>query len=279
MRKINASLIKKVVAELCQTANFKLRTDVKESLYKIYKKEKGLAKYAVSLILENLKIAKKEKIAICQDTGMTVIFLKIGQDAIIKGDLGSAIQNGVKEGYKKGCLRASVVDDPIFKRKNTFTNTPAVIHEEIVKGNKIEITVFPKGFGSENTSSLKMFKPADSLEDIEDFLIEKVKNFGPNACPPLIVGIGIGGTSEKCMLLAKEALLRKIGSMNKNPDFARMEKRILSKINLLNIGPSGLGGKTTALAVNIEEFPTHIAGLPVAINISCWALRQAKAVI
>lgn len=279
MRKINASLIKKVIADLCQRANFKLRPDVKESLCKAYKKEKGLAKYALSLIFKNLKIAEKEKLAMCQDTGMAVIFLKIGQGVIIKGDLNSAIQNGVKEGYKKGCLRASVVNDPVFKRKNTFTNTPAVIHEEIVKGNKIEITVFPKGFGSENTASLKMFKPSDSLKDIENFITEKVKVFGPNACPPLIVGVGIGGTSEKCMLLAKEALLRKIGSSNKNKDIARMEKRILAKINLLKIGPAGFGGKTTALAVNIETFPTHIAGLPVAINISCWALRQAKTVL
>ena len=279
MRTINASVITSTIAELCVSANYKLRTDIKQDLEIAKRKEKGLARYALETILENINIAAKEHIPICQDTGMVVVFLEIGQDVHIKGDLTKSVQNGVRIGYKKGYLRSSVVDEPVGARRNTGDNTPAIIHTKITTGNRLKITVFPKGFGSENASTLKMFNPADGIEKIEEFVLDSVKKYGPNACPPLIIGVGIGGTFEKCASLAKESLMRQIGKLNKELTIRKFEKKLLQEINSLGIGPAGLGGKTTALAVNIETYPTHIAGLPVAINISCWALRQAQAIL
>ncbi|OIO02646.1 fumarate hydratase [Candidatus Desantisbacteria bacterium CG_4_10_14_0_8_um_filter_48_22] len=291
MKIINASKITDTVAELCMRANYTLRPDVKKAIQKAAKREKGLAGYAMDSILKNIEIAEKGSIAMCQDTGMAVVFLEIGQDLHIKGNLEKAIQEGVRSGYRKGCLRASVVEDPFGKRVNTGDNTPAVIHTKVVPGSRIKITVLPKGFGSENTSTIRMFLPGEKSGAIEDFIVETVKKFGPNACPPLIVGVGIGGTSEKAMVIAKEALLKPVsrvqpalrkGRARSRPDIDRggcqvseLANRLLRKINALGIGPGGFGGKTTALGVNIETFPTHIAGLPVAINISCWALRKA----
>ncbi len=267
------------VAKLCITANYKLRTDVKQSLKIAGRREKGLAKYALKTILENIDIAAKEHIPICQDTGMAVVFLEIGQDLQVKGNLIEAVQEGVRIGYKNGYLRSSVIDEPLGERRNTGDNTPAIIHTNITAGDKLKIAILPKGFGSENASALQMFKPTDSMKKIENFIIETVRKYGPNACPPLIIGVGIGGTFEKCAELAKKSLTRQIGKLNKDLNSRKLEKRLLKKINSLGIGPAGLGGKTTALAVNIETYPTHIAGLPIAINISCWALRQAQAVI
>jgi fumarate hydratase subunit alpha len=278
MPDINVSLITSAIAELCITANYKLRADIRRSLNAVKKKEKGLARYAIETILDNADIAEKEHVPICQDTGMAVVFLEIGQDVRIKGDLAKAVNDGVRIGYKKGYLRSSVVDDLFGLRRNTGDNTPAIIHTKITSGNKLKITVLPKGFGSENASALRMFKPSDGTEKVEDFIVETVRKYGSNACPPLIIGIGIGGTFEKCAEMAKEALLKKL-SKHQSANASELEKRLLKKINSLKIGPAGFGGKTTALAVNIETYPTHIAGLPVAVNISCWALRQAEAVL
>lgn len=279
MRKINIPLVISTIAKLCITANYKLRQDIKQALGMAERKEKGLAKYTLKMILENIEIARKEHIPICQDTGIAVVFLEIGQNLHIKGNLSDAVQKGVSMGYKRGYLRASVVEEPFGIRRNTGDNTPAIVHTKIIPGNKLKIVVLPKGFGSENASALKMFNPSDGMEKIENFILQTICEYGPNACPPLIVGVGIGGTFEKCAELAKEALVRRIGKLNKDSKTGRLEKKLLQKINSLGIGPAGLGGKTTALAVNVETYPTHIAGLPVAINISCWALRQAEAVI
>ena len=278
MRNINSTDIISAVSKLCVKTNYELQSDIVRALKAVRQKEKGLAKYVLETILENIKIARKEQIPICQDTGMVVVFVEIGQDLHVRGNLIRAINEGVRRGYKKGYLRNSVVSEPFGRRINTGDNTPAVIYTEIVPGNRLKILVLPKGFGSENASALKMFNPCDGMEKIENSILETVRKYGPNACPPLIIGIGIGGTFEKCAKLAKEALIRRIGRL-KNLKISRLEKRLLDKINSLGIGPGGLGGKTTALAVNIKTFPTHIAGLPVAINISCWALRQAQAIL
>ncbi len=239
----------------------------------------NIAREVLQTIEENIHIARKENIPLCQDTGMACIFIEMGQDVhIIGGSLEDAINEGVAEGYKEGYLRKSIVSDPI-ERINTGDNTPAVIYYNIVQGDKIKITVAPKGFGSENMSKIAMLKPADGLEGIKNFILDVVKEAGPNPCPPIVVGVGIGGTFDKCAYLSKKALLRSIDLRNKNKFYKDLEEELLEKINSLGIGPQGFGGKTTALAVNIETFPTHIAGLPVAVNVSCHVTRHKEEII
>jgi fumarate hydratase subunit alpha len=276
MRTINAKIIQEKVAELCIKANTSLRCDCYEALELALSQEiSPRAKRLIKQIIENADIAYFEKIAICQDTGMPIIFLEIGQDIHIKGNLKDAINKGVAEGYIKGNLRNSIIKDPLKRSTSGFG--PAVIHQELVRGSKVKITVLPKGFGCENKSRLKMFNPTASLKEIKEFIIESVKLAGPDACPPYVVGIGIGGTADYASLLAKKALLKKVNGSQSMVH--GLENELLNSINKLNIGPMGLGGKTTALAVNIQTYPTHIAGLPVAVNISCHALRSATAIL
>jgi fumarate hydratase subunit alpha len=280
MRKIAAQKIKEAVAQLCVETNCRIRKDLLLSFKRGLKKENSkLAREIFRDMIENARIAAKEKIPLCQDTGMAVIFLEIGQEVrITGGDLSKALNQGVRKGYREGYLRKSVVQDPL-ERKNTGDNTPAVIHTEIVPGNKLRIIVTPKGFGSENMSSLKMLTPSEGKEGIKRFVLETVKKAGGRACPPVIVGVGIGGTMDKAALLSKKALLRPLGKHNPKKNIANLEKNLLKEINKLGIGPQGLGGKTTALAVNVETFPTHIAGLPVAVNICCYLLRWGERVL
>ncbi|MDI3534479.1 MAG: fumarate hydratase subunit alpha [Thermosediminibacterales bacterium] len=281
MREIHFDIIRQTVKELFLKANYIIGDDIivklKES---VQTEESESGKVILEQIIKNNEIAKNERIAACQDTGLAVLFVKLGQEAkVVGGDFNEAINQAVREAYIEGYLRKSVVDDPLFDRKNTNDNTPAIIHLEIVPGDKIHFLVTPKGFGSENMSALKMLKPADGIEGVKEFIVETVKKAGPNPCPPIVVGVGIGGTVEKAALLAKKATLRRVGEHNKDPRYARLEKEVLEKINRLGIGPAGLGGRTTALAVNIEYFPTHIAGLPVVVNICCHAARHAEAEI
>ncbi|EJO5348515.1 fumarate hydratase [Clostridium botulinum] len=280
MRKISVNTIKKVVKKLCVEANYYLPQDVYDKIVQCREEETwNIGKEVLKTIEENINIAKEEKIPLCQDTGMACVFVEIGQDVhIVDGLLEDAINEGIKEGYKQGYLRKSVVSDPIG-RINTGDNTPAVIYYNIVPGDKIKITVVPKGFGSENMSKIAMLKPADGLEGIKKFILDVVKQSGPNPCPPIVVGVGIGGTFDKCAYLSKKALLRSIDSRNKNKFYKDLEEQLLYEINSLGIGPQGYGGKTTALAVNIETFPTHIAGLPVAVNISCHVTRHREEII
>jgi len=280
MRKIHVSKIKEAVCELCLKANFELRPDVLAALKRAVRRETNKrARSILSDIIENAKIAKAKRLAICQDTGMVVVFVEIGRDvAFVGGDLKKAINDGVKEAYRKGYLRKSVVDDPLL-RKNTGSNTPCVVMTDLVEGSRVRMAVSPKGFGSENKSAIKMFRPTQSAEDIKKFVKDVVKLAGPDACPPLMLGVGIGGTFDKAASLAKRALLRPIGKPNSKAHIAKLEKELLGEINSLNIGPMGLGGKTTVLGINIEEFPTHIAGLPVAVNVSCHATRSAEKVL
>ena len=276
MRVITVEKIKDVVAGLCIQANLVLRKDILLALKVAYAKEKNKrAKDILQAIIQNAYIARKEKLAICQDTGLPVVFLEVGQNVKVVGDLKSAVNKGVELGYKKGCLRNSIVSNPLSRGKSGYS--PAVIHSEIVKGDRLKITVLPCGFGCENKTQLKMFNPTAKIVEIKKFIIQAVKSAGPDACPPYIVGVGIGGTADYAMLLAKKVLLRKLAT--RYSLLATLESEILRRINHLNIGPMGLGGKTTALAVNIETYPTHIAGLPVAVNISCHALRSATAII
>lgn len=280
MRTISTDEITKNIKEMCIEANYELSEDVKGRLYDACDKEENkLGKQILTQLEENLDIAKEDKIPICQDTGMAVVFIKIGQEVYIEGDnLEDAINEGIRQGYVEGYLRKSVVNDPII-RENTKDNTPGVIHYEIIPGDKIEITVAPKGFGSENMSRVCMLKPADGIEGVKQAVIETVKIAGPNACPPVVVGVGIGGTFEKCAVLAKKALTRDLNSSNKIPYVAELEKELLEKINNLGIGPGGLGGTKTALGVNVEVYPTHIAGMPVAINMCCHVNRHKHRVI
>jgi fumarate hydratase subunit alpha len=279
MREISVSKIRDTVTELCLKANFELRPDVLKALKAALKKETSpRAGSLLKSLIENAALAKKKRVAICQDTGLVSIFLEIGNDVAVKGGLEEALHKGVEDAYKKGYLRKSVVDDPLT-RKNTNTNTPCIIHIDIVKGDKLKITVSPKGFGSENKSAIKMLRPTASESDVMDFVLEVVKNAGADACPPLFLGIGMGGTFDHAAYLSKKALLRPLGSGNKKRHFRKLEKDILTAVNFLGIGPMGLGGKTTALGVNIEEFPTHIAGLPVAVNVSCHATRSAEKIL
>lgn len=277
MKEINVSKITEVVKNMCIDANYYLTHDVKEKIESAYKQEKWpMAKEILEKISTNIDIAKKEEMPICQDTGMACVFVEIGQDVhIIGGNLKDAINEGIRQGYNEGFLRKSVVKDPL-DRINTMDNTPAIIYYDIVEGDKLKIKVAPKGFGSENMSQLKMLKPADGLEGIKDFVLKVVKEAGPNPCPPIVVGIGIGGTFDKAANLAKKALVRPLNEKNNNEFYANLEKELLKEVNELGIGPQGFGGKTTALAVNIETYPTHIAGLPVAVNINCHVTRHAE---
>jgi len=280
MREIDVSKIKDAVRDLCLKANFELRKDVLRAIVKASSQEKDLrAKNILKSIIENARIAKKKSLAICQDTGMVVIFVELGREVMIAGgDLQEAINDGLEEAYKKGRLRKSVVDDPLT-RKNTNTNTPCAIFIDIVEGDKVGLIVSPKGFGSENKSKIKMFRPTDSIDNIKKFVLDTVREAGPDACPPLILGIGIGGTFAKAAYLSNKALFRPIDIRNPKRHIAKLERELLREINSLGIGPMGLGGKTTALGVNILEFPTHIAGLPVAVNVSCHATRSAERVL
>ncbi len=275
IRNIHTDIIIKNVKEMCMEANHFLSTDMKEALVNAYKNEKSeLGKKILNQLDENLQIAASEMIPICQDTGMAVFFIEIGQDVHFEGmNIEDAINEGVRQGYTEGYLRKSVVEDPII-RTNTKDNTPAVIHYDIVPGDKVTITFAPKGFGSENMSRIFMLKPADGLEGVKDAILTAVKEAGPNACPPMVVGVGIGGTFEKCAILAKKALTRPVNESSPIPYIAEMEQELLEKINQTGIGPGGLGGINTALSVNINTYPTHIAGLPVAVNICCHVNRH-----
>ncbi|CEN97696.1 MAG: fumarate hydratase [Paeniclostridium sp.] len=274
MRIIRSSQITEAVKDLCIKANIYLGEDVKQSIGEYETKEKNeLGKNVLNILIQNYKIAEEKQMPICQDTGMAVFFVKVGQTVLIDGqNITDAINEGVRQGYVDGYLRKSVVD-PI-SRVNTKDNTPAIIHYDIVEGDKIYIEFAPKGFGSENMSKLKMLKPSDGIDGIKKFIIDTVKEAGPNPCPPIVVGVGIGGTVEKCAQIAKKALLRDLGTYNEDNNLKMLEIDILKEINKLGIGPQGLGGNTTALAVNIESFPTHIAGLPVVVNINCHASRH-----
>jgi len=277
MREIKVSQIIEAIRKLCIDANYYLGSDIKNRLIKSHEEEEwDIAKGILNKILINADIAKNEDMPMCQDTGVACVFIEIGQEVqVVGGGLEDAINEGVRQGYKDGYLRKSVVKDPL-DRVNTKDNTPAMIYYNIVPGDKLKITVAPKGFGSENMSQIKMLKPSDGLQGVKDFIIKVVKEAGPNPCPPIIVGVGIGGTFDKAATIAKKALIRSIDVRNENPFYAELEEELVTMINELGIGPQGFGGKTTALAVNIETYPTHIAGLPVAVNINCHATRHAE---
>lgn len=280
MRELDVKLIADAVRDMCININLELSEDMKTALNNAAKNEQNpLGTQILGILEKNLQIAKEDCIPICQDTGMAVVFLEVGQDVhFTGGNVEDAVNEGVARGYTEGYLRKSVVRDPL-DRVNTNNNTPAVIHYSIVPGEQVKITLAPKGFGSENMSKVCMLKPADGADGVLDAIVNAVKEAGPNACPPVVVGVGVGGTFEKCALLAKKALTRKVGSANEKPHIAELEKTALERINNLNIGPAGLGGNTTALAVNIETYPTHIAGLPVGINICCHVNRHITKVL
>ena len=275
MRTLNVEEISKNIKEMCIEANHFLSKDMDIAMKNAVSTEKSpLGKKILSQLQDNLKIAGKDMIPICQDTGMAVVFLEIGQDVHFEGgNLEDAVNEGIRRGYVDGYLRKSVVKDPIL-RENTKDNTPGIIHYKIVPGDQVKIKVAPKGFGSENMSRVFMLKPADGLEGVKEEVLTAVKDAGPNACPPMVVGVGIGGTFEKCALMAKEALTREVGSHSDIPYVKELEEELLERINKIGIGPGGLGGSTTALAVNVNTYPTHIAGLPVAVNICCHVNRH-----
>ena len=279
MREIQAWEIAGAVRDMCIEANYTLSRDMRKRFEESAEREESpLGKQIFGQLQENLEIAEQDQIPICQDTGMAVVFLKVGQEVHIEGNLMDAVNEGVRRGYEEGYLRKSVVRDPI-DRVNTGDNTPAVIHCEIVPGDQVEITVAPKGFASENMSRIFMLKPADGIEGVKNAILTAVREAGPNACPPMVVGVGIGGTFEKCALMAKHALTRDLDEESPVPYIRDLEKEMLEKINCLGIGPGGLGGVITAMAVNIETYPTHIAGLPVAVNICCHVNRHAHRII
>lgn len=279
MREINAETITEAVAELAVEANCRLPGDVKERIEQARANEPWPTACGIlDRIIENYGIADENFVPICQDTGVCCVFLKIGQDVHITGDLRKAVDEGVRKGYGEGYLRKSVVRDPL-RRVNTGDNTPAMLYTEIVPGDKIELTVAPKGFGSENMSRLAMLKPSDGIEGVKAFILKTVEEAGPNPCPPIVVGVGIGGTFDKAAYMAKKALMRPVTERNADEFYAALEDELLEKINALGIGPQGFGGKTTALAVNIEWYPTHIAGLPVAVNINCHVTRHKTVVL
>lgn len=276
MRTVDVSVLTQNISEMCIEANHYLSEDMKTAFTEAQNREQApLGRKILSQLQENMEIAEKDMIPICQDTGMAVVFLKVGQDVhFVGGNVEDAVNEGVRRGYVDGYLRKSVVRDPIY-RENTGDNTPAIIHYSIIPGDRITITVAPKGFGSENMSRVFMLKPADGIEGVKNAILTAVKDAGPNACPPMVVGVGIGGTFEKCALLAKEALTRPIDKHSEIPYVKELEEEMLEKINRTGIGPGGLGGTTTALAVNINTYATHIAGLPVAVNICCHVNRHA----
>ena len=280
MKTINVNEIIKTVKELSIEANYYLPNDVKEAIEKAEKNEKWpIANNILNKILENSQIASAEKMPICQDTGMACVFIDIGQDVhITGGSLEEAINEGVRQGYAEGFLRKSVVKDPLH-RVNTNDNTPALIYYNMVPGDRVKITVAPKGFGSENMSRIAMMKPSDGLEGVKNFVLETVRMAGPNPCPPIVIGIGIGGSFDKAAYLAKKALIRPVNENNTDEFYGNLEKELLEEVNKIGIGPQGFGGKTTALALNIETYPTHIAGLPVAVNINCHATRHKERVL
>lgn len=277
IRTINTEIITQNIKDMCIEANYYLSTDMDEAMKKAVETEKSeLGKKILNQLQDNLKIADEEMIPICQDTGMAVLFIEVGQDVHFEGDfIEDAINEGVRLGYDKGFLRKSVVGDPLI-RENTKDNTPAIIHYSIVPGDKVRITMAPKGFGSENMSRIFMLKPADGIEGVKNAILTAVKDAGPNACPPMVIGVGIGGTFEKCAILAKKALTRSVKEHSDISYIRELEIEMLKKINGLGIGPGGLGGTTTALAVNINTYPTHIAGLPVAVNICCHVNRHVS---
>jgi len=275
VRTIHVSNITEAVEELCIEANLVLNRDIREALEKAEKiEESETGRSILQSLIKNADIAASDRLAICQDTGMVIVFVELGQEAhIVGGSLEEAINQGVRQGYKKGYLRNSVVEDPL-RRKNTGDNTPAIIYYNIVEGDRLTLHVAPKGFGSENMSAVKMLKPSDGVEGVKKFVIDTVRQAGPNPCPPIIVGVGIGGSMEKAALLAKKALMRPIDESNPDPYYKDLEEELLYSINKLGIGPAGLGGRITALGVNIDVYPTHIAGLPVAVNIGCHVTRH-----
>ena len=281
MKEINVRKIEDAIASMCSEIAVVYNRPIRRALEKAKETETGERASAVmEMLIENAEIAEKENIPICQDTGMAIVFLKIGQEVhLCGGSLNEAVNRGVERGYGENYLRASVVADPLYERKNTKTNTPAVIYTEITEGEEVEIEIMAKGFGSENKSAVKMLTPADGEKGVIDFVVETVKNAGPNACPPFVIGVGIGGTFDYCAVLSKKALLRNVDEHNPDEKFAKLEEVLLNEINALNIGPMGFHGKTTALAVQIEQAPTHIAGMPVAVNVCCHVCRHAKAVI
>ena len=279
MREIQATELTGIIRRLCIEANCYLPGDVKERITACRREEPwGQAQEILDRIIENFEIADRRDQPICQDTGVACVFLKIGQDVHINGDITHAVNEGVRQGYTEGYLRKSVVGDPL-RRVNTGDNTPAMLYTELVPGDKIEITVAPKGFGSENMSQIKMLRPSDGIEGVKDFVCKTVEEAGPNPCPPIVVGVGIGGTFDKAAYLAKKALMRPVDQSHADPFYAELEQELLERINALGIGPQGFGGKTTALGVNVEYFPTHIAGLPVAVNINCHVTRHKTEVL
>ncbi|HJA53078.1 MAG TPA: fumarate hydratase [Candidatus Massiliomicrobiota merdigallinarum] len=280
MREIKQEDIIQAVKTLCIEANYQLPQDVRNAIDQASQIEDGqLAKQTLSILKENAKMAQSLSVPICQDTGMACLFVEIGQDVHVQGSLQDALQEGVRQGYQEGYLRKSVVDDPVFDRINTKDNTPALIHYEIVEGDKLKIIVAPKGFGSENMSQVKMLKPSDGIEGIKDFVLKVVEEAGPNACPPMVIGVGIGGSFDYVTYLAKKAMLRDIGTHHNDLRYQQLEEELLEKINQLGIGPAGYGGKTTALSLNIETYPTHIAGMPVAVSICCHVARHKEVIL
>ena len=280
IRTVQTEIITETVKKMCIEVNYSLSSDMVKAMRKAEEKEESvLGKQILAQLQDNLEIAASDMIPICQDTGMAVVFLEVGQDVHFEGgSFEDAVNEGVRRGYTEGFLRKSVVGDPIL-RENTKDNTPAVIHTRIVEGDRVKITVAPKGFGSENMSRVFMLKPAEGLEGVKNAILTAVKDAGPNACPPLVVGVGIGGTFEKCALMAKKALTREVGKHSDIPYVRKLEEEMLEKINCLGIGPGGLGGTVTALAVNVNTYPTHIAGLPVAVNICCHVNRHTVCVL
>ena len=281
MRNIDVKVVTEAVSKLCKDSCYYLPDEMMAVLEKsVETEESPLGKEILEIIVENAKLAKETDCPICQDTGLTVVFAEIGQDVHFEGgDLYSAINAGVADGYVNGYLRKSSVDDPLFERKNTQDNTPAIIHTTIVEGDKVKLTVSPKGCGSENMGALKMLKPSDGVDGVIKFVVDTVRNAGPNPCPPVTVGVGIGGNMELATYLAKHSLTRPVGEHNTDPRYAELEKELLHRVNMTGIGPSGLGGSTTAVAVNVEYAPTHIGALPVAVNLNCHAARCAQVVL
>ncbi len=280
IREIHVDKVTEAVAALCIGANVHLNADIEKAFKEgLAKEDDFLSRNVLEQLIENARIAREEGIPICQDTGMAVVFAEIGQDVhFTGGSFKEAVNRGVAKGYEEGFLRKSVVQDPI-NRVNTKDNTPAVVHVHLVPGDQVKLTVAPKGFGSENMSRLAMLKPSQGIEGVKAFILETIKLAGPNPCPPIVVGVGVGGTMDKCVLMAKEGLLRDLGTQHPDPFWADMEQTLLEEINALAIGPGGFGGKTTAMGVHIETYPTHIAGLPVAVNIGCHVTRHATAIL